>query len=295
METSDGNRKVAVSGATGFIGGRLTEHLVAAGWQVVPLGRGLLAAGAEERLAQALAGCGAVVNLAGAPIDRRWTRAYRKQLYDSRVGVTRRLVAAINAQSGLPRVLVSASAAGYYPETGCYSEYDQAQGAGFLAGLCGAWEHEARQVDPRVRLAVTRFGVVLAPRGGAFRRMTLPMRLGVAARIGSGRQPMAWIDREDLVRVLGRVLEDDGLSGVINCVAPQRIDNAEFTRIAGRYYHDAVRIPIPVWAMRVVFGEMAGVLTGGQCVVPAKLQEAGFAYRSPDIGAFLERLKEGPK
>ena len=106
METSDGNRKVAVSGATGFIGGRLTEHLVAAGWQVVPLGRGLLAAGAEERLAQALAGCGAVVNLAGAPIDRRWTRAYRKQLYDSRVGVTRRLVAAINSQSGLTRVLV---------------------------------------------------------------------------------------------------------------------------------------------------------------------------------------------
>ena len=283
-------RRVAVSGATGFIGSRLVEYLTNTGWVPVLLSRDMLHDGGAARLRQALDGCEAVINLAGAPIDRRWTAAYRREIYDSRIGVTRRLVQTLNAMTQQPRVLISASAVGYYPESGCYDEYTLAQGSGLLADVCRAWEYEAHKIDPRIRLVVPRFGVVLAPSGGAFRRMTLPMRLGIAARIGSGRQPFSWIAREDLVRILALALTDERLSGVVNCVVPERLDNREFTRIVGSYYHDRIHVAIPRWVLRMIYGARASVLTGGNCAIPAKLTEIGYSYQSPDLIRFLSGL-----
>ena len=129
--------KIAISGATGFIGTHLTAYLTGLGHRAVPLGRPAFRS--QESLAAALAGCGAVVNLAGAPIDRRWSDAYKKQLYDSRIGTTRKLVAAINEMNPAPKVFVSASAVGYYPDQGCYDEYTAVKGTGFLSDLCESW------------------------------------------------------------------------------------------------------------------------------------------------------------
>ena len=173
--------KIAISGATGFIGTHLTAHLTGLGHRAVPLGRSAFRS--QESLAAALAGCGAVVNLAGAPIDRRWSDAYKKQLYDSRIGTTRKLVAAINEMNPAPKVFVSASAVGYYPDQGCYDEYTAVKGTSFLSDLCESWEREASRVVPGIRLAVARFGVVLAPDEGAFAKMAFPFRKGIAARL----------------------------------------------------------------------------------------------------------------
>ena len=215
--------KIAISGASGFIGSHLAGYLTAQGHQVVPLGRGYFSGfpapgpgvigdrawdGAMGRLVAALEGCGAVVNLAGAPIDRRWSDTYKEELYASRIGPTRRLVEAIGALETPPGVLVSASAVGYYPAEGCYKETDARKGTGFLSDLCAAWEQEAQRVPPGVRLVVTRFGVVFSPGGGAFPRLARPFRMGVAARLGDGSQNVSWIALEDLVRAIGFVLED---------------------------------------------------------------------------------------
>ena len=200
--------KIAISGASGFIGSHLAGYLTAQGHQVVPLGRGYFSGfpapgpgvigdrawdGAMGRLVAALEGCGAVVNLAGAPIDRRWSDTYKEELYASRIGPTRRLVEAIGALETPPGVLVSASAVGYYPAEGCYKETDARKGTGFLSDLCAAWEQEAQRVPPGVRLVVTRFGVVFSPGGGAFPRLARPFRMGVAARLGDGSQNVSWI------------------------------------------------------------------------------------------------------
>lgn len=178
--------KIAISGATGFIGTHLTAYLTGLGHRAVPLGRPAFRS--QESLAAALAGCGAVVNLAGAPIDRRWSDAYKKQLYDSRIGTTRKLVAAINEMNPAPKVFVSASAVGYYPDQGCYDEYTAVKGTGFLSDLCESWEREASRVVPGIRLAVARFGVVLAPDEGVFAKMAFPFRKGIAVRIASARR-----------------------------------------------------------------------------------------------------------
>lgn len=282
--------KVAVSGAAGYIGSRLGEHLLREGYAVVPLTRTDLAEGAAIRLRHALAGCGAVVNLAGERIDRRWSTSYKQRLYGSRVETTLRLAEAVNAMETPPRVFVSASAVGYYPDEGCYDEYDAVKGHGFLSDLCEAWERAASTVDPRVRLVVTRFGVVLGAGARAFRKMTLPFRMGVAARIGDGRQPFSWIGERDLVRAIAFLLSEESVSGPVNLVSPQRLDNAALTRELARYYGDRVRTTVPRSLFRLLYGEASSVLTSGQCAVPAKLAAAGFVFETPAIGDLLFRL-----
>ena len=241
------------------------------------------------RLVAALEGCGAVVNLAGAPIDRRWSDTYKEELYASRIGPTRRLVEAIGALETPPGVLVSASAVGYYPAEGCYKETDARKGTGFLSDLCAAWEQEAQRVPPGVRLVVTRFGVVFSPGGGAFPRLARPFRMGVAARLGDGSQNVSWIALEDLVRAIGFVLEDAAVRGTVNMVAPQHLTNAELTGALARHYRVSLRVGVPGWIVRAIYGEAAQVLLSGQCAVPEKLTAAGFTFGAENIERFLER------
>ena len=276
--------KIAISGASGFIGSHLAGYLTEQGHQVVPLGRGYFSGfpapgpgvigdrawdGAMGRLVAALEGCGAVVNLAGAPIDRRWSDTYKEELYASRIGPTRRLVEAIGALETPPGVLVSASAVGYYPAEGCYTETDARKGTGFLSDLCAAWEQEAQRVPPGVRLVVTRFGVVFSP--------------------GDGSQNVSWIALEDLVRAIGFVLEDGAVRGTVNMVAPQHLTNAELTGALARHYRVSLRVGVPGWIVRAIYGEAAQVLLSGQCAVPEKLTAAGFTFDAENIERFLER------
>lgn len=279
---------IAICGANGFIGSRLAEAFGKQGDTVVPLGRALFSDRQRSRLEQLIRPCEVVVNVAGAPIDKRWTTAYKQTLYASRVGVTRRLVEAINS-GGATRLFISASAVGIYPHVGCYDEGAMQQGHGFLARLCAAWEHEARQLRGDVRLAVTRFGVVLAPHGGAFARLARMGRLKTEAVIGNGWQPLSWIDREDLVRAIIFLTENGQLSGTFNFTAPERLTQKEFMREVARHY-GALLLPVPGFAVKMFYGEASQFLLQGQCAVPARLTEAGFEFLTPDLDTFLRRL-----
>lgn len=177
---------VAITGSGGFIGSHLSKRLEMFGHRVTPLRRYLFAQEGVDCLAQALAGCHAIINLAGAPIDRRWTDAYKRELVESRIMTTRKLVEAVNRLHEPPGVMISASAVGYYGSSGgCHGELDDPEADSFLAELCVAWEKEAGLVNSSVRLVLTRFGVVLSPDGGALPEMMRPARFGVTATAGN--------------------------------------------------------------------------------------------------------------
>lgn len=281
--------KVAISGASGFVGTRLSEYLKKCGYEVVPLGRADFRPEAKGQLLRKVADCRGMINLAGAPIDRRWSDKYKRELIGSRTDVTRRLAEAVNL-SPMTEVFISASAVGCYPSVGCYDEYSAARGTGFLAQLCADWEAETRRIKPQVRVAITRFGVVLDGEGGAFPRMARPARMGVAARPGSGLQPFSWIDIADLVRAEVFLLERHNMEGVFNFAAPQRLTQREFADAVAAHYKARMTVTVPAFVFRMLYGEAADFLLHGQCAVPARLSEVGFRFHSPDIETFLKRL-----
>lgn len=283
---------IGVSGATGFVGTRLCELLVGSGHRVVELRRHLFLSRNEDNLVLSVAQCDVVVNLAGAPINHRWSQDYVKELYDSRIAVTRSLVKAMNSLGNVS-LFVSTSAVGYYPsDGGCYDEQSAAQGTGVLADLCAAWEGEARQVQSDTRLVIARFGVVLADGGGAFVKLAQGPRMGVIPILGSGRQPFAWIDREDLVRALVLMIEHGTYSGVFNMVAPEQLTHAQAMRAIGRHYRAKLAVHIPAVVLRMAMGRAASFVVDGQCVLSARLREFGFSFRSPSIELFLKNLQK---
>lgn len=279
--------KIAISGASGFIGTHLTNHLRTGGHEVVALGRADFAEEVRDRLAYLVAECDAVVNLAGAPIDRRWSREYKEELISSRVETTRRLVDAVN-RSERTKTFISASAVGCYPSVGCYDEYSEEQGTGFLAELCDRWEAEARRV--RVRCAITRFGVVLGADGGAFPALAAPVRHGVAVVPGGGSQSFSWIGITDHMRALEFLLVHGDLDGVFNFTTPESISLREFVRALAKYYRTRLIVTAPAFALRMLRGEAASVVLDGKCAVPLRLLEAGFRFEAPTVEKFLEQL-----
>lgn len=282
--------KIAISGVSGFIGLHLSSYFGNQGDEIVPLTRELFDRQDAEVLADRVSGCDVVVNLAGAPINRRWTQDYKQVIFDSRIKTTRLLVDAINRSAVRPRTFISTSATGYYPSEGCYDEFNAVQGGGFLADLCGRWEEEARKLGEGVRLLITRFGVVLAPRGGALEKMVQSARLGVAAVTGSGRQPFSWIGIEDHVRAMEFVIRNDSLSGAVNFVAPEQVDYSDFIHLAAKHYHSFATLRVPQSLLRTFLGELGEWLTQGQCVIPKKLLDAGFVFRRPTLAAFFDSL-----
>lgn len=279
--------KIAISGATGFVGRHLTAYLLKKGHEVVPLGRADFAEEVRDRLAYLVAECDAVINLAGAPIDRRWSRKYKEELVASRVETTRRLVDAVN-RSEKTRTFVSTSAVGCYPPVGCYDDYSAERGSGFLARLCEQWEAEALRV--RVRCVITRFGVVLAGDGGAFARLVRPAAYGLAVVPGGGSQPFTWIGMNDLVRAELFLILHDELEGVFNFAAPENTSLREFVRAVGRHYRARVTATVPAFAVRLAMGEGASALLDGACALPQRLQQAGFRFCAPTVSEFLRRL-----
>lgn len=279
--------KIAISGATGFIGSHLSAYLTEKGHEVVALGRADFTDAERDRLCYLVAECEAVVNLAGAPIDRRWSRTYKEELVASRVEVTRRLVEAVG-RSERTKTFLSASAVGCYPSVGCYDEYSPERGQGLLAQLCERWEAEARRVG--VRCVIARFGVVLSEAGGALPRLMRSARYGVAAVPGGGSQPFSWIDLHDLVRAVEFLLLHEKLDGVFNFTAPGMGSLREFIRAVGRRYGARLTVIVPAFAVKWALGEASSVLLGGQCAVPLRLLGAGFRFESPTVGDFLRRI-----
>lgn len=294
--------KVLISGASGLVGGALVPHWTAAGHTVLRLVRSKTPGEGEigwdprggKLEPSDLEGVDAVVHLAGENIaSGRWTAARKREIRDSRVRGTRLVAEALAKCERAPRVLIAASAIGFYGDRGEEElTEDSENGEGFLAEVCREWEEASRAArEDGIRVVNARIGVVLSKEGGALKKMLMPFRLGLGGRIGSGRQSMSWISLDDLVLVLDRVLNDDSLSGPVNAVSPNPVSNAEFTRTLGRALGRPTIFPMPAFAARLAFGEMGDeLLLSSQRVVPRKLLAAGFEFRYPALENALRHV-----
>nr|WP_079075226.1 TIGR01777 family oxidoreductase [Streptomyces atriruber] len=292
METTQS--RVAVAGASGLIGTALTRSLAADGHEVVRLVRRAPRAEDEVRWdpkeryvdTAGLAGCSAVVNLAGAGIgDHRWTDAYKRELRDSRVLGTETLATAVASLDEPPKVFVNASAIGYYGDTGQRAVDESAPaGEGFLPSLCVEWEESAAAArDAGVRTVLARNGLVIGREGGAWGRLFPLFKAGLGGRLGNGRQYWSYISLHDEVAALRHLIDTETLSGPFNLTAPDPLTNREVTAAMGRVLHRPALLPAPAPALRLVLGEMAGDVLGSQRVLPTRLLESGFAFAFPAI------------
>jgi hypothetical protein len=297
--------RVAVAGATGTIGRALTDALVRRGDQVVALSRNPAATlnGAEmlhwpepERTPPppgALSGADALVSLLGEPIAQRWSDSVKREIRDSRVLGTRSLVEGLRALPGeaRPRTFVSQSATGYYGARGDETlDESSAPGVDFLADLVREWEHEATAAGPLTRVVLTRTGVVLSARSGALGQMLGPFRLGLGGPVAGGRQYVSWIHIDDLVGGLLACVDVQSLQGAVNVTSPTPVTNHELSKTLGRVLGRPAVLPVPKLALRAMFGEMSTVVTTGHRVIPARLLEAGYRFRLPDLEAALREL-----
>jgi uncharacterized protein (TIGR01777 family) len=242
-------------------------------------------------LGSAANGADAVVNLGGASIaGGRWTAKRKALLRASRVETTRALVTALAKMSERPKALVSASAIGYYGDRGeeLLTE-ESAAGTGFLAELARDWEAEAVKAESLgIRVVRVRLGVVLGKDGGALAKMLLPFKLGIGGRIGSGRQWMSWVTLDDGVGILRYAIENRAIRGAINVVAPQPVQNADFTRALGRALHRPAIFPAPAFALRLAMGQMAdALLLASQRVAPERLKQLGYRFLHTELSRTL--------
>lgn len=282
--------KIAISGASGFIGTNLTNYLEKKGYLVVALNRSLFQDKSNGKLKETLIGADVIINLAGTSINHRWTKSYKQMMRDSRIIITRKIVETINSLECKPQLLISASAVGYYSTEGCYDELSSVKGDGFLSDLCEQWEQEARKVSPDVRLAITRFGVVIAGKGGAFEKMTLPMKFKVATVIGPGSQYFPWIYIDDLMRAIEYIINQSSMHDVVNFVAPEQATNKEFTKTVASRKKCFMTITVPKMFFDILLGEASSFITEGQCVIPQKLLDSGFSFSAPTAGKLVDIL-----
>jgi uncharacterized protein (TIGR01777 family) len=297
--------KTLVTGGTGMVGPRLLRMLD----QPVVLSRnperarekvGHLAGRiirwdpmAGPPPAEAFAGVEAVFHLAGESVaEGRWTAAQKARIRDSRVVGTRNLVQGIAQVSDRPRVLVSASAVGYYGDRGEEELTESASpGRDFLADVCVAWEKEALAAEKLgVRVVTERTGIVLGAGGGALAKMLTPFKLGAGGPLGNGRQWMPWVHVSDLARLYLHAAEHESIRGPMNAVAPHPVRNSEFTKALGRQLRRPAFMPAPYLGLRLLFGEFAQVLFASQRVVPQVALDTGFTFQYPDIAAALKEI-----
>jgi uncharacterized protein (TIGR01777 family) len=296
--------KIFVSGATGLMGSALSVDLAAAGHTVYRLVRDRrMATGgnvywnpaAGELDTAALADADAVVNLAGESIaGGRWTAKQKEAILRSRVDGTRTIAGALAQPNGRPKILVNASAIGYYGNRGdeLLVESSPSGSGDFLSDVCRQWEAATEPAaQAGVRVVAVRFGVVLSTEGGALAKMLFPFRMGAGGKVGSGRQFLSWIALDDAVDAVIACLTNDALCGPVNLVAPRPVTNYEFTKTLGRVLRRPTILPLPALAARLAFGQMADeLLLASQRVQPAKLLAAGYTFRYPDLEAALVRV-----
>ena len=287
---------VAITGAGGLVGSALRHFLTTGGHRVRPMVRrkpdrsqGEIHWDPMENRVEGerLEGVDAVVHLAGESISGgRWTPAKKKAIWKSRIVGTRTLVEAINRMRKPPRVLVSASAVGFYGNRGNERVTEESgPGAGFLAKLCQEWEAEAGKARRSgVRVVVLRTGLVLSPAGGALGTMLLPFKLGAGGRLGTGRQYVSWIDHDDMVALVFHALATDSVRGPVNATAPHPVSNATFTTVLGRVLKRPTVLPVPSLAIEALFGEMGrALLLDGVRVLPKVADREGFRFAFPGL------------
>lgn len=294
---------IVVTGASGFIGRRLLKNFITAGYEIRVLSRHagtnlppgiklfawdpLQGPPPEESLHDA----GVVVHLAGEPVAQRWSDSVKQLIRDSRIVGTRNLVAGLKAMKRPPDALISSSAVGYYGSRGDEVLKESAGPSDtWLSEVCVEWEREAEAASGLgVRVVPVRTGLVLDPRGGALQQMLPPFRMGVAGKLGSGKQWMSWIHLADLASLFQFAVETP-VRGPMNGVAPYPVTNADFTQELAKVLHRPALISVPMAALKLLYGEMAEVLLSSQRAIPAAAEAAGFRFRFPQLGPALANL-----
>lgn len=287
---------ITLTGASGFLGARLTETLRADGDQLHVLGRRPVE-GAQfsawdamggEPPREALESADAIIHLAGEPVAQRWTSDVKQRVRNSRIAGTRHLVHALSTLSRRPEVLISASAIGIYGSQGDQRLTESSPaGKGFLAEVCQEWEHEAELAEALgLRVVRVRIGVVLGKGGGALEKMLPPFRMGLGGRLGSGKQWVSWIHLGDAVNLIAFALRHK-VSGPLNATSPNPVSNAELTNQLSAALHRPALFAVPGIALKLAYGEMAEVVLGGQRVIPKAALNAGYHFRFPELGPAL--------
>lgn len=296
--------RITLTGATGLIGTKLVAELKGRGDDVTVLSRNPVAASDKLKVegvewdprsgpapAAALEGRDAIVHLAGAPVAQRWNANSKKEIHDSRQRGTRNLVDGLRATDDTPAALISSSAVGYYGSRGDEKlGEDTPPGTDFLAGVCVAWENEALKAqESGLRVTLVRTGVVLDSGGGALAKMLPFFRLGIGGPVAGGRQYMAWIHADDLVGLYLAAIDGDW-SGPFNASAPEPATNKEFSKALGRAIHRPAFAPVPGFAVRILYGQMAEIVTEGQRAVPENALAEGFEFEHTDIDEALASI-----
>jgi uncharacterized protein len=277
---------IALTGAGGFIGKQLSSYLKSRGNEMPSLPR-VNEDTSPAILAEALSGVDVVINLAGAPIVSRWTKEYKKMVFDSRIITTRKIVEAINLLEKKPELFISASAVGIYAPEGEQTEFKFEMADDYLAEICSSWEKEAKNAVPFTRVAIIRLGIVLGKDGGALQRMLPLFKLGVGGKIASGRQGFSWMHITDLVRAVQFIIENPKVSGEFNFTAPEVVTNEKFTKVLAGILNRPALFAVPAFALKLIFGEGAIAVTGGQFAPPKHLTDEGFQFSFPELKGAL--------
>jgi len=296
--------KILVTGSTGLVGTRLVPALRNERHEVIRLVRDRAKATGDAAFwdpktgeidPAALAGCDAAVNLAGASIAGvRWTEKRKREIRESRVDATRTIATALAGLQPRPKVLVNASAIGFYGSRGD-QRLDEASSTGsgdFLSSVCRDWESAAAPaVAAGIRTVFCRFGVILSREGGALKQMLTPFKLGLGGKIGSGQQYMSWVAIDDVIGAILHCLATPSIAGPVNVVTPGPVTNAEFTKTLGKTLKRPTVLPMPAFAARLAFGQMGQeLLLGSQRVYPTQLLEARYMFKYPQLEGALERV-----
>jgi len=288
-----------------MVGSKLTVFLLAQGHQVAVISRGASVRqsqasvivwdpAADHMEAGQLEGFDVVIHLAGANVGENWSPEYKKSILESRVGSTRLLCRTLAGLASKPKLLISASGIGFYGNHPPQDILDENSplGEGFLADVCRQWEEETNiAAQAGIRVVRMRLGVVFSKTGGALSKMWLPFQLGIGGVLGDGRQMMSWVALDEIPYVVDHLIKTDKISGAVNVVSPQAVSNAQFTKILGQVIHRPTVLPVPGFAVRLLFGEMGqSLLLEGAHVLPRRLQESGYQFRFAGLKDALKKV-----
>lgn len=290
---------ILITGGTGFIGTQFAKHLLVKNHSIIILTRNIdsvklpVKAITDLNEIKSDENIDIIVNLAGASIFKSWTEDYKKTIFDSRINTTKDIVGLIKRLERKPKLLISASATGYYGEGGdALLDEESDFSNAFTHGICEKWEHSAMQAEEfGVRLCIARLGVVLGKTGGAIKRMLPPFKLGLGGRLGSGKQYFSWVHIDDVVKAFDFFIEDKTAKGVYNLTSPKPVTNQEFTKSIGKAIKRPTIFPVPEFMVKAIFGEMGKELfLVSERAIPKKLSEEGFKFNYPEIDAALNEM-----
>ena len=281
--------RIAICGASGFIGTEISRVLVNSGYEIVRIGREHFKN--SIALSNSLEGCEVIINLCGAPIVKKWDEMYKHELYVSRIETTKRLIKEITNLKNRPSLFISASAVGIYEENLVHEDDSQVYGTSYLALLAKEWESEAKKAENiGLRSAVFRLGVVLGKDGGAIEEAKLAFKIGLGAVPGDGKQPFSWVHVDDVVAVFKRAIEDNSMKGTYNLVAPESVNMKTFMTAFGKVIGRPAWLNIPEAMLRIRYGEGAESLLKGSFVVPSRLENSGYDFKYSHLDDALKSV-----